>query len=230
MSEAFPESIENVRFEAGPEALGTSSDTFEADAVSRAEVMSAREAELLRTLDAIHPETPDEERILAALRQRTAELAGPRLDLKVAAQTAALSVALEGLMSEEGTPSPESEAQAAQLIAKNPELAEMLMQRILAAHSLGEHGLPVGGGTHKLAEEAKALLDELEGSDSKLFKGLALRTAERVIRAVISATTLGIGGIAYDSAKDLYVSLHARSEVRRKHRAASAMPEFKLAA
>jgi len=130
-----------------------------------------------------------------------------------------LAVTLEGLMEGTGGRSPERETQAAQLIAKNPELAEMLMQRILtASENLGHEGLYAAGKEPKLVTEAKELLNELEGSDSKLFRGVALRTAERVTRALISASTLGIGAIVYDSTKDLYVSLRGRSERRTKQR------------
>lgn len=188
--------------------------------------MDARERELLRTLEHIQPETPDQERILEALKERTLALSGPRLDLKVAAQTAALSVALEGLLSRAEHRSPENEAHAAQLLAKNPELAEMLMQRILGS---SEHmGSPNEGSAprEKLVESAKELLGEMEGSDTKLFTGLALRTAERVTRALISASTLGIGTVVYDSVKDLYVSLRERSLLRTKQRlmSSAAMP------
>lgn len=184
------------------------------------DAMNAREAELLRTLDGIQPETPDQEQILEALKERTLALSGPRLDLKVAAQTAALSVALEGILSGAAR-SDENEAHAAQLLAKNPELAEMLMQRILGTtEGLAHEGLPAGesASASKLAQGARELLGEMEGSDTKLFTGLALRTAERVTRALISASTLGIGTVVYDSAKDLYVSLKARSELRTKQR------------
>lgn len=193
-------------------------ESIEQHAQAEESVMSAREAELLRTLDDIRPETHDQERILEALKERTLALSGPRLDLKVAAQTAALSVALEGILSGAESRSPESEAHAAQLLAKNPELAEMLMQRILgASESLAHAGAAdVQGST--LIEGAKEVLREMEGSDTKLFKGLALRTAERVTRALISASTLGIGAVVYDSAKDLYVSLRARSALRTKQR------------
>lgn len=188
--------------------LGTVESIEEHAHVAEA-AMTEREAELLRTLDDIRPETPDQEQILEALKERTLALSGPRLDLKVAAQTAALSVALEGIFS--GTDrSDESEAHAAQLLAKNPELAEMLMQRILGMSETRTH--------EELTKSAKELLGEMEGSDTKLFKGLALRTAERVTRALISASTLGIGTVVYDSAKDLYVILRERSALRTKQR------------
>lgn len=177
-------------------------------AIAQEAAMNAREADLLRTFDDIQPETPDQARILEALKERTLALSGPRLDLKVAAQTAALSVALEGILSGAENRSPGIEAHAAQLLAKNPELAEMLMQRILSAPE----------ATPMLADSARELLKEMEGSDTKLFTGLALRTAERATRALISAGTLGVGAVVYDSAKDLYVSLKARSALRTKQR------------
>lgn len=201
-------------------------ESIEEHAHAQEEAMNAREADLLRTLDTIQPETPDQERILEALKERTLALSGPRLDLKVAAQTAALSVALEGLFSG-AERSEENEARAAQLLAKNPELAEMLMQRILNVSETQGHDAGSTPGA-KLAERARDLLGEMEGSDTKLFTGLALRTAERVTRALISASTLGIGTIVYDSAKDLYVSLRARSELRTKQRllSSAAIPAF----
>lgn len=204
-------------------------ESLEAYAHAEEEVMNAHEADLLRTLDDIQPETPDQERILEALKERTLALSGPRLDLKVAAQTAALSVALEGILSGTESPAGENEARVAQLLAKNPELAEMLMQRILRASESFVHERPSGEGSASvatLAEGARELLGEMEGSDTKLFTGLALRTAERVTRALISASTLGIGTVVYDSAKDLYVSLRARSTLRTKQRlmASAAIP------
>lgn len=115
--------------------------------------------------------------------------------------------------------SPESELQAARLMTKNPELADMLMQRIFAMpEHLGHEGSHTSEANTKLRAEAKEVLQEMEGSDSKVFKGVALRTAERITRALISAGTLGVGGIVYDSAKDLYVNLRARSELRTKQR------------
>jgi hypothetical protein len=190
-------------------------------------VMDEREAELLRTFETIQPQTPEQERVLEALKERTSALSGPRIDLRIAAQTAALTVALEGLMAGAEGHSPESERQAAQLMAKNPELADMLMQRIFALpEHLGHEGSHGAEATTKLRTEAKEVLQEMEGSDSKLFKGVALRTAERITRALISASTLGVGGIVYDSAKDLYVNLCARSEQRTKQRlmASTAIP------
>lgn len=195
-------------------------ESIEQHANAQEAVMNEREADLLGTLDAIQPETPDQEQILAALKERMLALSGPRLDLKVAAQTAALSVALDGILSGNSI-APEGEAYAARLLAKNPELAEMLMRRILgASENLSHEGLPAGSDSRRiaLANGAREVLAEMEGSDSKLFKGLALRTAERVTRALISASTLGIGMVVYDSAKDLYVSLKERSALRTKQR------------
>jgi len=193
-------------------------ESIELHAQKQEDTMSAREADLLRTFDDIHPETAEQEQVLAALKERTLALSHSRLDLKVAAQTAALSVALEGLMSGQDSRSPEHETQAAQLIAKNPELAEMLMHRILAIpENLGHEG-SYGEKRSALVTEAKEVLKGMDGSDSKIYKGVAFRTAERVTRALISASTLGIGAIVYDSAKDLYVSLRSRSELRIKQR------------
>ena len=188
-------------------------ENIESHAETQEAVMNEREADLLRTLDTIQPETPDQERILEALYERTLALSGPRLDLKVAAQTAALSVALDGILSGNSI-APEGEAYTARLLANNPELTEMLMQRIL-----GTADNPEGGSQKSaLIDSAKEVLAEMEGSDSKLFKGLALRTAERAARALISASTLGIGTVVYDSAKDLYISLRERSASRTKQR------------
>lgn len=183
------------------------------------QVMDQREADLLRTFETIQTQTPEQESVLEALKERVLALSGPRIDLKIAAQTAALTVALEGLMAGTEHHSPESERQAAQLMTKNPELADMLMQRIFAMpEHLGHEGSHGAEASTKLRAEAKEVLEELEGSDGKLFKGVALRTAERITRALISASTLGVGGIVYDSAKDLYVNLRARSELRTKQR------------
>ena len=183
------------------------------------QVMDEREAELLRTFETIQPQTPEQERILEALRERTFALSGPRIDLKVAAQTAALTVALEGLMAGTEGESSESERHVVQLMTKNPELADMLMQRIFAMpEHLGHEGSHGAEASTKLRAEAKEVLEEMGDSDSKVFKGVALRTAERITRALISASTLGVGGIVYDSAKDLYVNLRARSEQRTKQR------------
>ncbi len=187
-------------------------ESIEEHAQTQETIMNEREADLLRTLDTIQPETPDQERILEALKERTLALSGPRLDLKVAAQTAALSVALEGILSANSI-APEGETYTARLLANNPELTEMLMQRIL--------GVAEGAPKSVLIDSAKEVLAEMEGSDSKLFKGLALRTAERAARALISASTLGIGTVVYDSAKDLYISLRERSVSRTKQRLTS---------
>jgi hypothetical protein len=216
--EAVPGSFDTSDIESSPDPL--TAEGIEAHADAHEAAMNAREADLLRTLDALQPETPDQERILAALKERTLALSGPRLDLRVAAQTAALSVALEGLLSKDEDPSPEREAYAARLLAKNPELAEMLMQRILGAPENPEH---TGHGAESpqraaLTKEARTALGEMEGSDTKLFKGLALRTAERVTRALIGASTLGIGTLVYDSAKDLCMVLRERSTARTKQR------------
>ncbi|MDQ1299717.1 MAG: hypothetical protein QG636_385 [Patescibacteria group bacterium] len=197
----------------------TTFDSIEHHAQTLESVMDEREAELLRTFETIHTQTPEQERVLEALKERTLALSGPRIDLKIAAQTAALTVALEGLMSGTEDRSPESELQAARLMTKNPELADMLMQRIFAMpEHLGHEGSHTSEANTKLRAEAKEVLQEMEGSDSKVFKGVALRTAERITRALISAGTLGVGGIVYDSAKDLYVNLRARSELRTKQR------------
>lgn len=197
----------------------SSVEDIERHAQTQEEIMSARETELLSSFDDIQPETPEQERVLDALKQRALELSGPRLDLKVAAQTAALSVALEGLMSGTEGRSLEREAQAAHLIASNPELAEMLMQKILTvSEHLGHEGPHTTGNRGTLVAEAKGALSEMPDSDSKLYKGIALRTAERITRALISASTLGIGVIVYDTAKDLYVNLRARSEARTRQR------------
>lgn len=202
-------------------------ESIEHHAQTLEHVMDEREAELLRTFETIQPQTPEQERVLEALKERTSALSGSRIDLRIAAQTAALTVALEGLMAGTEGHSPESERQAAQLMAKNPELADMLMQRIFALpEHLGHEGSHAAEASTKLRTEAKEVLQEMEGSDSKLFKGVALRTAERITRALISASTLGVGGIVYDSAKDLYVNLCARSEQRTKQRlmASTAIP------
>jgi|GEM_PF-5746780 len=182
--------------------------------------MASNEAEVSRMIDSIHPETPNDHELLARLKERAADLAGPRHDLRLAAQAAALSVALHGIIDhKEGVSSGGQEAHIAGMLSQNPELAEMLIRGVLsAAQNLESHAHvhSEGDSGSRLAEEAKNVLSEMEKSDQKLVQGLALRTAERVARAVVSASTLGVGGIVYDSLKDVYQSIRARNEARAK--------------
>ncbi len=184
--------------------------------------MAGNEASINRVIDDIHPETPEDHELVARLKERAADLAGPRHDLRMAAQAAALSVALHGIIDhKEGVSSGGQEAQIAGILSKNPDLAEMLVRGVLsAAQSLESHAHvhTEGDSGSRLAEEAKEVLGEIEKSDKKLVQGLALRTAERVARAIVSASTLGVGAVVYDSLKDVYQSIRVHNDLRTKRK------------
>ena len=184
--------------------------------------MAGNEASLNRMIDDIHPETPEDQELVARLKERAAELTGPRHDLRMAAQAAALSVALHGIIDhKEGVSSEVQEVQIAGILSKNPELAEMLVRGVLSAAQNLEahtHVHTEGDSGSRLAEEAKEVLGEIEKSDKKLVQGLALRTAERVARAIVSASTLGIGAVVYDSLKDVYQSIRVHNDLRTKRK------------
>lgn len=171
-----------------------------------------RAAESLRTLEA---STPEEVERIVSLEARLKELPSSREDLATVARDTALSAVLTD-PSQESLSSEDRAELLANLLTNNPELARTLMQSLLGA-SEGLRVAGQGGIEQKLpsfSEEAKEILEEIDASDKKVFKGLALRTVERVVRAAISASTLGIGGIAYDTIKDVYASMRARKELR----------------
>lgn len=186
--------------------------------------MLADEMHLSTILNGITPQNAEQEKLLASLNARANGLAPIRENTRTAAQEAALSVTIKGMLDPaEGTDDSGREQLLAQMLKDNPDAAAMLIRGVLGA----TEGLRVAGqgdvhhvdhAAH-LATEAKSILDELEASNKKLFRGLALRTTERVARAALSAATLGIGGIAYDTFKDVHASMAVRKEFRQKRKA-----------
>lgn len=213
--ETIPETSEN---EIGAESFSTELDDIVAGADHRISVMQSGEERASQTLDEIRPQTPEDEQALASLNERLAQLPEARKDLESVTQAAALDVLLRVLASPAEAADGTREEKLARVLADNPSLLETLARGLASATQMnvpaGETH-PIDHSSHeRLASETKAILDELEAADKKLFKGVLLRTAERVARAILSASTLGIGGLVYDSAKDALMNVQKRKEIR----------------
>ncbi len=217
-----------------PIESGEGTDTLGLEGIlQRAEDADARmrtdETHTAALFERIVPQNPEQEALLASLKERHAELPASREDLKNVANAAALDTVLKSATAEgaEGTVNAE---QLAQVLANNPDLAQMILGALLNATQQGEKPHLDAGKMHELSDHVKEIVDEMDAADKKIFKGLALRTAERIARAVLSAATLGLGGIVYDTAKDAYASMKVRKQIREKRKALQVSSEMALAA
>lgn len=217
--ESFHDPVES---EAGPESILVDLDAIAADADRRSHVMESGEERTSKLLDDIRPETPEDERVLADLKERLSALPAVREDLKSLTEAAALDTLLATIASPAEADDGTREEKVARVLADNPSLLETLVRGLAGVTQMNapeSEKHPIDHSAHeRLASETKAILDELEAADKKLFKGVALRTAERVARAILSASTLGIGGLVYDSAKDVYVNMQKRKEIRARRK------------
>lgn len=213
---------EYAEAEIGQESVFDEFDAIAADGGHRTAVMEAGETRVSEMLEGIHPQTPEDERMLAELNERLAELPASREDLKTVTQVAALDTLLSAIASPAEADDGTREERVARVLVDNPSLLETLVRGLAGVTQMNVPQLdkhPIDHSEHeRLASETKAILDELEAADKKLFKGVALRTAERVARAILSASTLGIGGLVYDSAKDAYLNMQKRKEIRARRK------------
>lgn len=182
--------------------------------LSSHERMERDESRVSTLLAGVVPENKEQEVRLASLQERAAELTATREDLTRAGNATMLDILLRNIQTaqQEGTDSQGIE-QIRQVFTNNPELARTVLGGLLLATEEERVRLDAGR-MQDLSEKVKEVAEEIEVSDKKIIKGLTLRTAERLARAIISASTLGIGGVVYDTAKDIVVSMQARKELR----------------
>ena len=178
------------------------------------ERMETEESRLSTLLTSVVPENKEQEARLASLQERAAELQVTREDIVRAGNATMLDLLLQNIKAtnEEGIDSQGVE-QIRQILMNNPELARTVLGSLLMATEEERFHLETGR-MQALSENVKEIAEEIDASDKKIIKGLTLRTAERLARAVISASTLGIGGVMYDTTKDIIVSMKARKELR----------------
>jgi hypothetical protein len=216
MSLEFP--YESAETEVESESILADIDAIVADADHKVQTMESRELHVSQLLKDIEPQTPEDERTLADLNERLAQLPESREDLSNVRHAAALDVLVKALATPAEADDGMRDEMLARVLADNPDMLKALLSRLSAVTQMtvpsGEAHIADHASHQKFAEDTKALLAELDATDKKLFKGVALRTLERVVRAALSAGTLGIGGLVYDSAKDALVNMQKRKEIR----------------
>lgn len=177
---------------------------------SQTERMGRDESHLYRTLENIRPENETDQRAIDSLRARIDGLSAVRGDVETAVRAVALETAVKNL---ENTKDPVEVEDVMQVFDTYPELAEAFLEHVLETKHLK-------APSAQLVKDVESAIDDFKGADGKMVRGLALRTTERVLRAVISAGTLGVGAVVYDCVKDAYVSIRARNTARARAREA----------
>lgn len=195
-------------FDTGVENTPPGIEEILARSTAQAQEMHHDQGRLQRTLESIRPENEADQRTLDLLKERIDTLTAIREDVQAAAHNAALETAFRQL--EEAKDSVEI-GDIMQVFETYPELAESFLAHVLEQ----KH---IKAPSAQLVKDVESALEDLRGADGKVMKGLAVRTTERVIRAVISAGTLGIGAVVYDCVKDAYVSIRARNVQRARLR------------
>lgn len=168
------------------------------------ERMQTGQERLHNTINAIRPENEADQQRLDALRERIDGLTATREDVSAAARNAALEAAFRQLEAAKDSVEVED---IMQVFETYPELAETFLEHVLEQHH-------IKAPSAQLVKDVESALEDLKGSDGKVMRGLAMRTTERVVRAIISAGTLGIGAVVYDCVKDAYVTIRARGAQR----------------
>lgn len=191
-------------FDTGFESHDSSVDEILARGTTAAETMRGRQEGLHDAIKAIRPENEADQQRLDALRERIDGLTATREDVSAAARNAALEAAFRQLEAAKDSVEVED---IMQVFETYPELAETFLEHVLEQHH-------IKAPSAQLVKDVESALEDLKGSEGKVMRGLAMRTTERVVRAVISAGTLGIGAVVYDCVKDAYVTMRARGAQR----------------
>ncbi len=156
-------------------------------------------------LDGVATENPEKAEDIAVLRQRLSDIIRDAQEtLEKLAATTALSSTLAEL-----APGESKEGRSpidAETIAKNPELAEKLLEGVV---EVGERADENDYLDHSLASDAKEVLKEVKAKRGKKYK-IAAAVAERIFKIVLDANTFGLGGAVYDTIKDILAAFKER--------------------
>lgn len=173
----------------------------------RDETLKEQEGATKELILGIEPTSEEHRAKLEELKERLEALTPIREDVEAVGKVQALEAAIGQLGENQENVSVE---QLMELFQEFPDLAEAFVNYLIKEKASFKTSTGVK------AEDIENAIEDLKGNEQKIVNGLVLRSLERVLRAIVSAATLGIGALVYDCIKDGIITARKHKEVRDK--------------